>query len=648
MNRRTAIRWWTMAGLLTAAVALADYVGVMADEDTGEVLPQAVEDRIAGAAHAASNALPRAEAAEQYQPAGDYALISDLEPLATTNDVADLEAQLANYALTTDLLPLATTNDVAAVEAQLANYALTTDLLPLATTNDVAAVEAQLMNYALTTDLEPFATTNDVAAVEAQLMNYALTTDLEPLATTGDVAAVEAQLENYVRTNHTGDVKIVGRFAQGNQTTASGSYSHAEGQATTASGTYSHAAGYRAVATHDYSTVISGMCADTNNYLSAGDHTIVLASDAGVYLRGPTYLDGVSVATTNDVAAVEAQLENYALTTDLEPFATTNDVAAVEAQLANYALTTDLLPLATTGDVAAVEAQLENYVRTNHTGDVKIVGTFAQGYETTASGQRSHAEGISTTASGAYSHAEGNSTTASGGYSHAEGAYTAASGYASHAEGYKTTASNYYSHAEGYQTTASGVSSHAAGYKAVAEHDYSTVISGMCADTNDYLSAGNHTIVLASDAGIYLRGPTYLGGELRTNWPPPPPSEEWYFYTTNVYQESYTLPTNSEADTVNFIIADPDDATGNIIFPSGWIPDGRKTVNVMWTAAGPPYQFYVGTNHLGAADLGPMTMEYLPQFQRWLVSMKGWSHLADHQISFYNPSTDAMSHIPYD
>ena len=136
-------------------------------------------------------------------------------------------------------------------------------------------------------------------------------------------------------------------------------------------------------------------------------------------------------------------------------------------------------------------------------------------------------------------------------------------------------------------------------------------------------------------------------GSLRTNWPPPPPSEEWYFYTTNVYQESYTLPTNSEADTVNFIIADPDDATGNIIFPSGWIPDGRKTVNVMWTHTGPPFGFYVGTHRVGDADHRLITLEYLPQFSRWLVRAN-LEHCLIDRISFYNPATDTMSHTPYD
>ena len=109
-----------------------------------------------------------------------------------------------------------------------------------------------------------------------------------------------------------------------------------------------------------------------------------------------------------------------------------------------------------------------------------IIGnySFAEGYETTASGYISHAEGCETTASGPYSHAEGHETTASSDSAHAEGYQTTASRFCSHAEGYgtvssmncthaeghETTASGQYSHAEGYKTTASNISSHAEGY----------------------------------------------------------------------------------------------------------------------------------------------------------------------------------------
>lgn len=64
----------------------------------------------------------------------------------------------------------------------------------------------------------------------------------------------------------------------------------------------------------------------------------------------------------------------------------------------------------------------------------------------------SHAEGLNTTASGNSSHAENNSV-ASGDYSHAEG-YGNASFFFSHAEGYKTTASGKFSHAAGQGATA--------------------------------------------------------------------------------------------------------------------------------------------------------------------------------------------------
>ena len=60
---------------------------------------------------------------------------------------------------------------------------------------------------------------------------------------------------------------------------------------------------------------------------------------------------------------------------------------------------------------------------------------FAEGYNTTASGNRSHAEGSNTNASAFASHTEGNGTTARRSASHAEGENTIASGYASHAQG---------------------------------------------------------------------------------------------------------------------------------------------------------------------------------------------------------------------
>ena len=111
--------------------------------------------------------------------------------------------------------------------------------------------------------------------------------------------------------------------------------------------------------------------------------------------------------------------------------------------------------------------------------------SFNFGYNTTASGDSSHAEGNSTTASGSNSHAEGSDTTASGDSSHAEGISTTASGSNSHAECSSTTASGYSSHAEGLYTIASGNYSHAEGDRTIASGDYSHA-EGTYNDTGNF------------------------------------------------------------------------------------------------------------------------------------------------------------------
>lgn len=94
--------------------------------------------------------------------------------------------------------------------------------------------------------------------------------------------------------------------------------------------------------------------------------------------------------------------------------------------------------------------------------------SFAECYNTVASGNASHAEGYETMATGSNSHAEGSNTTASEIDSHAEGQTTTSSGAASHAEGNYTIASGAYSHAEGDSTIASGENSHAEGDSTIA------------------------------------------------------------------------------------------------------------------------------------------------------------------------------------
>ena len=129
---------------------------------------------------------------------------------------------------------------------------------------------------------------------------------------------------------------------------------------------------------------------------------------------------------------------------------------------------------------------------------------------------------------GIASHAEGSNTTASGDKSHAEGLFTAASGIASHAEGSDTTASGNFSHAEGYITTASGAESHAEGFATVASADYQHVEGIYNIDdgaNGDKLHiVGNGTSLKRSNAhtldksgNAWYAGDVYVGSTSGTN-----------------------------------------------------------------------------------------------------------------------------------
>lgn len=87
------------------------------------------------------------------------------------------------------------------------------------------------------------------------------------------------------------------------------------------------------------------------------------------------------------------------------------------------------------------------------------IGTYsiAEGFNTTASGQRSHAEGSATVAIGALSHAEGLGSIASGAGSHAGGFGSVASGQYSFAYGHKAKATAQYSIALGNDASATAI-----------------------------------------------------------------------------------------------------------------------------------------------------------------------------------------------
>ena len=88
--------------------------------------------------------------------------------------------------------------------------------------------------------------------------------------------------------------------------------------------------------------------------------------------------------------------------------------------------------------------------------------SHAEGRGTKAIGEMSHAEGLRTTVIGAAGHAEGADTSA-GQKAHAEGSGCEATGYASHAEGGSSKSFGQYSHAEGKECETHANNSHAEG-----------------------------------------------------------------------------------------------------------------------------------------------------------------------------------------
>ena len=228
---------------------------------------------------------------------------------------------------------------------------------------------------------------------------------------------------NIVNGSKTGSLRTVGStkegsgyeigdnaFAEGNNTKASGSYSHAEGYYTTASGDRSHAEGSSTKAS-GRSSHSEGMGTTASGSESHAEGNATTASGTNSHAEGNSSNLFSSIVTTTNP--------------------TNNDIIT--------AWGSNKFSLAK-GESAHVEG-----INSLALGS----SSHAEGSATQASGYSSHAEGFITKASAPNSHAEGESTTASGYASHAEGGYTTASGSNSHAEGNNTIASSNYQHVQG-------------------------------------------------------------------------------------------------------------------------------------------------------------------------------------------------------
>lgn len=136
----------------------------------------------------------------------------------------------------------------------------------------------------------------------------------------------------------------------------------------------------------------------------------------------------------------------------------------------------------------------------NRKADTTVAAySFAEGYDTEASGYGSHAEGVSTVAYNEGCHAEGLST------------FAIYSG--SHAEGNSTVARSFYSHAEGYHTIAASDNQHAQGKCNIedAAGKYAHIVG------NGTLSRCSNAHTLDWDGNGWFAGDVYVGSTSGTN-----------------------------------------------------------------------------------------------------------------------------------
>lgn len=140
-----------------------------------------------------------------------------------------------------------------------------------------------------------------------------------------------------------------------------------------------------------------------------------------------------------------------------------------------------------------------------------VIASHAEGCQTSAFSQWSHAEGENSISYAPGAHAEGNGSSAFGNWSHAEGDHCITNGWHAHAEGANTNAYGSNSHAMGSNTLALGTGSLAAGDHTSANGMNQTVLGRYnnpndtdifqlgCGDPNNYLNA----FELRNDKSMY-------------------------------------------------------------------------------------------------------------------------------------------------
>ena len=249
-------------------------------------------------------------------------------------------------------------------------------------------------------------------------------------------------------------------FAEGDNTTASGYFSHAEGDSTTASEYASHAEGDSTTAS-GYASHAEGEMTTASGHDShaEGSETTAEGSNSHAEGQGTTASGDFSHAEGKSTTASATYTHSEGVNTSAIGQGSHAEGSNLEQNRYNEIVFEE------PRRVEVYDRDTDDFINITVTGSQAFgLNSHAEGCSTLAYGKNSHTEGYHTVAAANESHAEGCGCQANASFAHAEGIDTEARGDGSHAEGFTTTASGTYSHAEGFSTTASGTYSHAEGY----------------------------------------------------------------------------------------------------------------------------------------------------------------------------------------
>ncbi len=323
----------------------------------------------------------------------------------------------------------------------------------------------------------------------------------------------------------------VGSHAKGYLNSAIGNYSHAEGTYTTSSGVFSHTEGSGSVST-GHSSHAEGLATQA---FGTGSHTEGQETTTGEksHAEGYKAIAGWYGFPAEGISSGEITL--HSAQSLLPAFQLAGGTLVIvggdgNRYLFDYDSIGSVFSIALGVQVTTIQLQetdsILETVGVSTVADITKLfhplasvadgqGSHAEGSETFALGDYSHAEGggylkYFTTALGDFSHAEGIGTVARGSGSHAEGRLAQAVGSNSHAEGHAAIAIGEYSHAEGFASYAIGTASHAEGRNTDAFGDYSHTAGHLTIASGSYQFVVGQLNATSSGEAAFIIGDGYV------------------------------------------------------------------------------------------------------------------------------------------